>query len=61
MCSHETRCMCVCVCVCVCVRASVIWSLPCRMRVPVGDPRVHRTPATVNVVEAAHVVKNIRH
>ena len=31
-----------------------------RMNVPVGDPRVQRLqPATVNVVEAAHAVKNI--
>lgn len=31
-----------------------------RMNVPVGEPRVQRLqPATVNVVEAAHVVKNI--
>ena len=30
------------------------------MAVPVGDPRVKRTQTqTVNVVEAAHVVKNI--
>ena len=29
-----------------------------RMNVPVGDSRIKRTP-TVNVVEAAHVVKNI--
>lgn len=31
-----------------------------KMNVPVGDPRVQRLqPATVNVVEAAHAVKNI--
>ena len=29
------------------------------MNVPVGDSRIKRTPPTVNVVEAAHVVKNI--
>ena len=30
------------------------------MAIPVGDPRVKRTQTqTVNVVEAAHVVKNI--
>lgn len=31
-----------------------------RLNVPVGDPRVQRLqPAKVNVVEAAHAVKNI--
>lgn len=31
---------------------------PPRLSVPVGDPRVQRSPANVTVVEAAHVVKN---